>query len=118
MKSQGDFVKLADWPKDKNWGTLTFNASCTPTDITSPTDLNLLNEERKSSERIMDDLGDRNMDHQKHRARYDRNKAGVIFLGIAKHNKHIRGNIKAIVRRKLDYLQQNLDALMSSAAGL
>jgi len=51
-----DFVKPPDWPEGKNWGTLTIDASCTPADITYPTDLKLLNEARESTERIIDDL--------------------------------------------------------------
>jgi IS5 family transposase len=50
------FVKPADWPDGKPWGTLTIDASCTPADITYPTDLKLLNEARESTERIIDDL--------------------------------------------------------------
>jgi hypothetical protein len=38
-----ELVKPADWPEGKNWGTLTIDASCTPVDITYPTDLKLLN---------------------------------------------------------------------------
>jgi hypothetical protein len=34
-----DFVKPADWPVDKNWRTLTINASCAPVDIMYSTDL-------------------------------------------------------------------------------
>ena len=48
--SLDDLVKPADWPEDKNWGTLTIDASCTPADITYPTDLKLLNEARESTE--------------------------------------------------------------------
>ncbi len=44
--SLDDLVKPADWPEDKNWGTLSIDASCTPADITYPTDLKLLNEAR------------------------------------------------------------------------
>ncbi len=54
--SLDDFVKPADWPEGKNWGTLIIDASCTPADITYPTDLKLLNEARESTERITDDL--------------------------------------------------------------
>jgi transposase, IS5 family len=54
--SLDDFLKPADWPEDKNWGILTIDASCTPADITYPTDLKLLNEARESTERIIDDL--------------------------------------------------------------
>jgi IS5 family transposase len=60
--SLDDFVKSADWPEAKNWGTLTIDASCTPADITYPTDLKLLNEASESTERIIDDL----CDHQSH----------------------------------------------------
>jgi hypothetical protein len=38
--SLDDLVKPADWPEGKNWGTLSIDASCTPADITYPTDLN------------------------------------------------------------------------------
>ena len=52
-----DFVKPAEWPEGKNWGTLSIDASCTPADITYPTDLKLLNEARESTERIIDEIG-------------------------------------------------------------
>jgi hypothetical protein len=51
--SLDDLVKPADWPEGKNWGTLTIDASCTPADITYPTDLKLLNEARESTQRII-----------------------------------------------------------------
>ena len=31
--SLDDLVKPADWPEEKNWGTLTIDASCTPADM-------------------------------------------------------------------------------------
>jgi hypothetical protein len=43
----GELIKPSDWPEDKNWGTLTIDASCTPADITYPRDLKLLNEARQ-----------------------------------------------------------------------
>jgi len=51
-----ELVKPVDWPEGKNWGTLTIDASCTPADITFPTDLKLLNEASESTEQIIDDL--------------------------------------------------------------
>ena len=74
-----DFVKPADWPEGKNWGTLTIDASCTPADITYPTDLKLLNEARESTERIIDDLCDQHSDHRKHKPQYDRGRAQLLF---------------------------------------
>ena len=116
-----DFVKPADWPEGKNWGTLTIDASCTPADITYPTDLKLLNEARESTERIIDDLCEQNSDFRKHKPRYDRDKARAAFLNVAKQKKPRRRKIKAAIRRQLDYLQRNLDAidaLIASGASL
>jgi hypothetical protein len=104
-------VKPADWPEGKNWGTLTIDASCTPADITYPTDLKLLNEARESTERIIDDLCDQHSDFRKHKPRYDRGKARAAFLNIAKQKKPRRRKNKAAIRRQLDYLQHNLDAI-------
>ncbi|MFN6338858.1 MAG: IS5 family transposase [Cyanobacteriota bacterium] len=116
-----NFVKSADWPEGKPWGTLTIDASCTPADITYPTDLKLLNEARVSTERIIDDLCDQHSDFRKHKPRYDRGKARAVFLNVAKQKKPRRRKIKAAIRRQLDYLQRNLeavDALIASGAVL
>jgi len=106
-----DFVKPADWPEGKNWGTLSIDTSCTPADITYPTDLKLLNEPRDSTERIINDLCEQSSDLRKHKPRYDRGKARANFLRVAKQKKPRRRNIKATIRRQLDYLQRNLDAI-------
>lgn len=116
-----EFVKPADWPKGKPWGTLTIDASCTPADITYPTDLKLLNEARESTERIIDDLCEQHSDFRKHKPRYDRGRARAVFLNVAKQKKPRRRKIKATIRRQLDYLQRNLeaiDALIATGAAL
>jgi hypothetical protein len=109
--SLDDLVKPADWPEGKNWGTLTIDASCTPADITYPTDLKLLNEARESSERIIDDLCEQRSDLRALRPRYDRGRARAVFLNVAKQKKPRRRKIKAAIRHQLDYLQRNLDAI-------
>ncbi|WP_322757307.1 transposase [Synechococcus sp. CBW1107] len=76
-----------------------------------PTDLKLLNEARESTERIIDDLCDQHSDLRKHKPRYDRGKARAAFLNVAKQMKPRRRKIKAVIRRQLDYLQRNLDAI-------
>lgn len=106
-----DLVKPADWPEDKNWGTLTINASCTPADITYPIDLKLLNEAKESTERIIDDLIEKRSDLGAHHPRYDRGKARATFLNVAKQKKPRRRKITAAIRRQLEYLQRNLDAI-------
>jgi IS5 family transposase len=116
-----DLVKPADWPEGKNWGTLTIDASCTPADITYPTDLKLLNEARESTERIIDDLCEQSSEFRKHRPRYDRGRARTNFLRVAKQKKPRSRKIKAAIRCQLDYLKRNLDsidALIASGAGL
>jgi IS5 family transposase len=119
--SLDDLVKPDDWPEGKNWGTLTINASCTPADITYPTDLELLNVARESTEQIIDNLCEQRSSLRTHRTRYDRGKARANFLGIAKQKKPHRRKITAVIRRQLEYLQRNLDAidaLISSGASL
>ena len=116
-----DLVKPIDWPEGKNWGTLTIDASCTTADITYPTDLKLVNEAREATEQIIDDLCEQRSDLRTHRPRYDRGKARANFLGIAKQKKPHRRKITATIRRQLEYLQRNLDAidaLIASGASL
>jgi hypothetical protein len=83
--------------------------------------LKLLNEARESTERIIDDLCDQHSDFRKHKPRYDRGGARAVFLNVAKKKKPRLRKIKAAIRRQLDYLQRNLeaiDALIASGAGL
>ncbi len=114
--SLDEFIKPVDWPEGKPWGTLTIDASCTPADITYPTDLKLLNEARESTERIIDDLCEKYPDIRKHRPRYDRGRARANFLSVAKQKKPRRRKIKAAIRCQLDYLQRNLEAIDSLIA--
>ena len=92
-KDEGDqlsldsLIKPADWPEDKNWGTLSIDASCTPADITYPTDLKLLNEARQSTERVIDDLCRQGNAYGAHLPRYDRGKARAHFLNVAKQKR-------------------------------
>ena len=114
-------IKPVDWPEDKNWGTLSIDASCTPADITYPTDLKLLNEARQSTERVVDDLCKQSSAFAMHRPRYDRRKAHAHFLNVAKQKKPRCRKIKTAVKKQLSYLQRNLtaiDALIAAGASL
>ncbi|MFM7642984.1 MAG: hypothetical protein ACKO45_15740 [Cyanobium sp.] len=66
---------------------------------------------RESTERIIDDLCEQSSDLRKHRPRFDRGKARANFSRVAKQKKPRRRKIKATIRRQLDYLQRNLDAI-------
>ncbi len=114
-------IKPADWPEGKNWGTMSIDASCTPADITYPTDLKLLNEARVSTEKVIDDICKQGAGFGIYRPRYDRGKARAHFLNVAKQKKPRRRRLKAAVRRQLSYLQRNLeaiDALIPAGASL
>jgi hypothetical protein len=95
--SLDDLVKPVDWPENKNWGTLTIDASCTPADITHPTDLKLLNEAREWTERIIDDLIEKRSGLAGHRPLYNRGKACANFLNVAKQKKPHRRKITAAI---------------------
>jgi len=119
--SLDSLVKPADWPEGMNWGTLSIDASCTPADITYPTDLKLLNVARQSTERVIDDLWKQGNAYGVHRPRYVRGKARAHFLNVAKQKRPRWRRLKAAVRRQLSYLQRNLeaiDALIADGAAL
>jgi IS5 family transposase len=77
-------IKPVGWPEGMNWGTLSIDASCTPADITYPTDLKLLNEAMQSTEGVVDDLCKYCSAFTRCLPRYDRRKAQAHFLNIAK----------------------------------
>lgn len=77
-----EFVTPADWAGSKHWGTLTINASCTPADITYPTNLKLLNVSRESTNQIIDDLCEQLTAFRKHQPRYNRGRC-VLFSSVA-----------------------------------
>jgi hypothetical protein len=109
--SLDSMIKPADWPEAKNWGTISIDASCTPADMTYPTDLKLLNEARNGTEKIIDDLCHQSTGFGRHRPHYNREKARFSFLTIAKQKKPRLRKIKAAVRKQLSYLQRNLESI-------
>jgi hypothetical protein len=109
--SLDSLIKPTDWPEGKNWGTLSIDASCTPADITYPTYLKLLNEARQSTERVIDDLCKQANGSLAHRPRYDRGKTRAHFLNVVKQKRPRWRRLKAAIRRRLGYLQRNLEAI-------
>ena len=83
-------IRPADWPEGKNWGTLiSVDASCTPSDITYPLDLKLLDKARQSTERVIDDLRKQSNGYVAHLPRYDRGKAPAHCLNVAVAARHL-----------------------------
>jgi IS5 family transposase len=93
-----------------NKGQLMVDATCTPADITFPTDIKLLNKAREKSEQIIDNLHQaRGKGHKKPRTY--RQRARKQFLSIAKAKRMSRQKIRKCLRKQLGYLQRNLRSI-------
>jgi len=84
-------------PVSKNKGKLLVDATCTPADITFPTDLKILNTARKKSEEVIDILH-RPLRGKQKKPRTYRKKAHKEFLSVAKSKKLSKSK-----RRKASY---------------
>jgi IS5 family transposase len=83
------------------------DATCTPADITFPTDLKLLNTTREKSEEIIDIL------HQPFRGKQNKPRtyrkiARKDFLAAAKSKRLSKGKRRKASRKQLGYLDRNL----------
>ena len=94
-----------DPPKKK--GKLLIDASCTPADITFPTDLKLLNKAREKSEEIIDILHEPHIGTRKKPRTY-RRKARKYFLSAAKSKRLAQNKRRKAIRKQLGYLARNL----------
>ena len=95
-----------------NQGKLLIDATCTPADITFPTDIKILNEARKTSEKIIDILHRPHRGKQKKPRTY-RKKARKQFLSIAKSKKVSKSKMRKAIRRQLGYVGRNLKTIDS-----
>ena len=94
----------------QNQGKLLIDATCTPADITFPTDLKMLNTAREKSEEIIDVL------HSPHKGimkkpRSYRKKARRDFLSAAKSKNLSKNKQRKAIRKQLGYLGRNLKTI-------
>jgi hypothetical protein len=94
----------------QNQGKLLIDATCTPADITFPTDLKMVNTARGKSEEIIDEL------HRPHKGilkkpRTYRKKARREFLSAAKSKKLSKSKRRKAIRKQLGYLGRNLKSI-------
>lgn len=92
--------------KPENKGHLIVDATVAPADIKYPTDLDLLNEARQKSERLIDLLYV--AEKGKIKPRSYREKARKDYLSVTKQRKKRRKTIRKAVRSQLNYLGRNL----------
>jgi len=106
---ESDDTPKADRPAP-NQGKLIVDATCTPADITYPTDLKLLNEARQKTEEIIDCLHSEFIGIRPKPRTY-REKARKDYLALAKQKKPGLRKIRKAIRKQLGYLNRNLKTI-------
>lgn len=111
---------LVDPPVTPPSGKLLIDATCTPADITYPTDLKLLNDAREKTERIIDDLH-ASLGSGVKKPRTYRRKARRDFLDVALSKKPKFSKIRTAIGKQLRYIKRNLghiDRMLDCGASL
>ena len=94
-------------PESEPNGKLIIDATCTPADITYPTDLKLLNDAREKTERIIDELH-ATMPGKVKKPRTYRKNARRDFLDVALSKKPKTSKIRTAIGKQLRYVKRNL----------
>jgi IS5 family transposase len=111
-KSKGnDNPDSGDTPTEesKRQGALILDASVAPQDIKFPTDLDLLNDAREHTERIIDELWRPELGKRKPRTY--RNIARKDYLSVAKQKKKSVKILRATIRKQLGYNRRNIKTI-------
>jgi IS5 family transposase len=93
----------------KNQGVLILDASVAPQDIKFPTDLDLLNDTREHTERIIDELWEPGPGERKPRTY--RKIARKEYLSVAKQKKKSVRVLRAAIRKQLGYNRRNIKTI-------
>ena len=108
-------------PSSGHQGQLIVDASCAPADIHYPTDLDLLNQAREHSERMIDEFYQQVAGCLPKKPRTYRRIARRDYLRIVKRRKKPRKLIRKGLRQQLNYVRRNLghiDRLIEAGATL
>ena len=89
-------------------GKLIIDATCTPADITYPTDLGLLNKARIHTEKIIDILYQQIKGQTNKKPRTYRNLARKDYLAVAKQRQPTRSKRRQALKKQLQYIKRNL----------
>ena len=96
-----------DDDKPSNKGKLIVDATCTPADVTYPTDLNLLNKAREKTETMIDSMHAPLVGKIKKPRTY-RQKARRDYLAVAKQKRPGYKKVRKAIGKQLCYLRRNL----------
>jgi IS5 family transposase len=105
----------------KNQGKLILDATCAPGDISYPTDLELLNQARKHTEKIIDLLYEQVKSQLGKKPRTYREVARADYLAVAKKRRVSQKDRSKAIKKQLQYIKRNLahiEQLMLSGARL
>ena len=104
-----------------NSGKLILDATCAPADIKYPTDLDLLNQARQGTEKILDCLYREVKDKLTKKPRTSRKIARKNYLKVAKKRRPSQKERRKAIGQQLGYIQRNLgyiDQLIALGASL
>ena len=104
-KSRSDGEEIGEI---KNRGKLILDATCAPADIKYPTDLNLLNQARKETEKIIDILYAPLKGILKKKPRTHRRTARKEYLKVAKKRRPSQKERREAIEKQLQYINRNL----------
>jgi IS5 family transposase len=107
-------------PAKTNEGKLIIDATCTPADITYPTDMKLLNEAREKTEKTIDQLH-APLKGTRKKPRTYRKQARKHYINFTKAKKPGAEKIRKAIEAQLNYLKRNLshiDTLLSCGSKL
>jgi len=98
-----------DSDSDTHRGQLIIDAVVAPQDIKYPTDLNLLNDAREHTERLIDDLWEAGPGKRKPRTY--RQKARKAYLTMVKKKRKPHEQLRKAIRGQLGYLRRNIKTI-------
>jgi hypothetical protein len=101
--------------ESENDGVLKIDATCTPADIRFPTDLSLLDEARRDTEKLIDILYPYCHGMNKKPRTY-RIKARQQFLAVIRKRKKSEREIQKAIGKQLRYLRRNLSSIKEMVA--
>lgn len=101
-------VKKKELNQTKNRGKLILDATCAPSDISYPTDLGLLNQARKHTEKIIDLLYEQVKNQLDRKPRTYRKLARKNYLKVGKKRRPFREERRKSLKQQLQYIKRNI----------
>lgn len=102
-------IEKEDYDEDHREGMLILDATVSPSDITYPTDTNLLNKAREISESLIDKLWE--LDKHGTKPRTYRKVARKNYLAFTRMRKKSKRKIRKTNRKQIGYLERNLKTI-------